>query len=231
MTKTDILKLQQDLLSQQYKIKDLSMRYHISHQMVYDINNGKSWYSDSLEYPLYHKHVLSAIVSYCKDCGAPVTPGASYCKKCCGKHSIQVQNSINNYSKFLDNLERDVTKVIDLIVERGYEFLYREYKITKKTFIKYFTELNIDYHKTNLKHLYKQIHCIMDPVKRHYTKTCQSIEGKKIAMYRDDQLLKVFSSAVDAGNYLGDKSKNKHISSVCNGTRKTAYGYIWKYID
>ena len=65
--------------------------------------------------------------------------------------------------------------------------------------------------------------------------------GKPVGMYKDEELLKTFSSLTDAARYLieqKDSSDSKynlkgiaaHIGQVCNGKRKTAYGYIWKYI-
>lgn len=42
------------------------------------------------------------------------------------------------------------------------------------------------------------------------------------------EVLNVFPSIAEAYRYLG-KQHSGHIAAVCNGKRKTAYGYIWKY--
>ena len=44
-----------------------------------------------------------------------------------------------------------------------------------------------------------------------------------------NEILKVFSSIADACRFL-DKKGSSHISAVCQGNRKTAYGYKWKYL-
>ena len=44
-----------------------------------------------------------------------------------------------------------------------------------------------------------------------------------------NKIIKVYSSIADAYRELG-KAHSGHIASVCKGQRKTAYGYIWKYI-
>lgn len=44
------------------------------------------------------------------------------------------------------------------------------------------------------------------------------------------EILKVFTSLKEAYNFLG-KEQSGHIASVCNGKRKTAYGYSWKYLE
>lgn len=35
---------------------------------------------------------------------------------------------------------------------------------------------------------------------------------------------------VDAGRWLKDIKKCRHIAQVCNGVRKTAYGYKWAWL-
>ena len=44
------------------------------------------------------------------------------------------------------------------------------------------------------------------------------------------ELDKVFESSRQAANYLGKKAKN-NILACCAGTRQTAHGYHWKFID
>lgn len=43
-----------------------------------------------------------------------------------------------------------------------------------------------------------------------------------------EEILNVFPSIAEAYNFLG-KQHSGHIAAVCNGKRKTAYGYKWKY--
>lgn len=45
----------------------------------------------------------------------------------------------------------------------------------------------------------------------------------------DGNELKEFKSTRSAGRYLNDESKCSGISNCCNGKRKSAYGYLWKY--
>ena len=45
-----------------------------------------------------------------------------------------------------------------------------------------------------------------------------------------EEAVGVFSSITEAYNSLG-KQHSGHIAEVCNGKRKTAYGYKWKYKD
>ena len=45
----------------------------------------------------------------------------------------------------------------------------------------------------------------------------------------DGKLLKTWTSAMEAGKQIG--FNYSHVSEVANGKRKTAYGFIWKYVE
>lgn len=44
-----------------------------------------------------------------------------------------------------------------------------------------------------------------------------------------DKIIKKFNSISEAEIFLGKSNTAQHIGKVCNGIRKTAYGYKWKY--
>lgn len=74
--------------------------------------------------------------------------------------------------------------------------------------------------------------CKQVGVKVLSTKEVQKkVYGKNVLMIDKDteEVLKEFPSAKDAGRFLGNVKKSCHISAVCNGNRKTAYGYKWKF--
>lgn len=54
--------------------------------------------------------------------------------------------------------------------------------------------------------------------------------SKKVAQIDNGNVVKIFNSAADAANKLG-LSTSSHISSVCRGIEKKAYGFEWKYIQ
>ena len=68
------------------------------------------------------------------------------------------------------------------------------------------------------------------------TKSGQEITKKRFSKAVDmldiktEQKIQTFSSLTEAALFLGDKNKAQHIGKVCNGIRKTAYGYKWKYV-
>lgn len=46
-----------------------------------------------------------------------------------------------------------------------------------------------------------------------------------------NELLNMYPTALAAARALGDSAFNKHIANCCAGRRKTAYGYVWKFIE
>lgn len=58
----------------------------------------------------------------------------------------------------------------------------------------------------------------------------KSYKGNKVIQYDlENNLINTFESAKQAAEALGKKGKGGHITEVCNGIRKTAYGFKWSY--
>ena len=59
----------------------------------------------------------------------------------------------------------------------------------------------------------------------------KNYKGNKIGQYDlCDNFIQEFPSANQASIYLGKKDHGSHIIETCQGKRKTAYGYKWKYL-
>ena len=60
---------------------------------------------------------------------------------------------------------------------------------------------------------------------------CKIKKSKAVAMIDKitGKIIKVFTGTWDAGRYLG--KGHQHIQEVCQGKRKSAYGYFWKYLE
>lgn len=66
------------------------------------------------------------------------------------------------------------------------------------------------------------------PIKQHYF---QEKMQKPVYMLdkNTNQILQTFNSIAEASRFLGIENSDRHIGKVCNGKRKTAYGYKWVY--
>lgn len=57
---------------------------------------------------------------------------------------------------------------------------------------------------------------------------CRYWNVRKVGQFdKQGNLLREFQTLTDAQDYIG----STHVADVCRGNRKTAKGYIWKYID
>lgn len=70
---------------------------------------------------------------------------------------------------------------------------------------------------------------ISNSLKNYYEKN-----NKRLIQQFDfnGNLLNTFYSTREAARFLSktnNDAKNTHISEVCRGKRKSAYGYVWKY--
>ena len=53
---------------------------------------------------------------------------------------------------------------------------------------------------------------------------------------QDNELIQIFSSAKEAARYIRPNTTSvggvvSHITDVCKGKRKTAYGYNWQFVE
>lgn len=59
------------------------------------------------------------------------------------------------------------------------------------------------------------------------------LKKSSVAMLNKDteEVIQIFSCVSDVQKFLNKERSRQHIAEVCQGKRKTAYGYKWKYID
>lgn len=68
------------------------------------------------------------------------------------------------------------------------------------------------------------------PIKTNQEVNAKQLSKSVVMLDKDtEEPLHYFSSLVEAGIFLGDKTKGAHIGKVCNGKRTIAYGYKWRY--
>ena len=74
---------------------------------------------------------------------------------------------------------------------------------------------------------------VSDILKRNHIDIRASAHYHSKPIYQLDkqteEIIQEFSCVNDAARFLGDKRKSQHISEVCKGIRKSAYGFKWKY--
>mgnify|MGYP004621963407 FL=1 len=167
-----------------YSHIDIANEFNISKDTVRDINVGRTWRQDNIEYPIrVNKFDGRRNKHRCPICGEIISYNKQLCF-CCKQR--------NRYARYLKS---------------------------KK-------------HKRHVKRI------VLNARKNILTQKACS-KKKRVSMFsKEGDKLFSFNSLSEAANYLAEQnlcSKKSmsgvrgHISSVCKGKRKTAYGFVWKY--
>ena len=89
---------------------------------------------------------------------------------------------------------------------------------------------------TNSEHakLHKQGQIVKDDTKekiRNKLLNKVHVNSKKVQQIdiNTNKVLNIFDSTIQASRYINKKYSDTHIRNCCNGKRKTAYGYMWKW--
>lgn len=104
---------------------------------------------------------------------------------------------------------------------------YREIKNIKETATK--LQISTDSVENILKERKEKIYSQQEVNKNFYGKMIKQLN-------QDNELIQIFSSAKEAARYIRPNITSvggvaSHITDVCKGKRKTAYGYNWQFVE
>ena len=150
-------------------------------------------------------------VNRCKNCGKIISSKTinSLCRDC--------------YCKTTRKIERPTKEILyqQLIDFKGnFVQVGKQYNVVDNTIRKWCASYGLSTHSKDYK---QEVHKI-------YSDTTVIGFKKRVAQIDKDtdEIIAIFESASEAAKALN--KKNSHITEVCNGIHKTAYGYKWKYI-
>lgn len=195
---------------------DIAKKYNVSDQTISDINCGRIWKRDSETYPL-RKNVKQD--NFCAKCGVLILPSSVFCVKCAGEN--------------LRIIERPSKEILwEKIYKTSFSAVAREYGVSDNAIRKWCDSYNLPRHSKELKKLYEtEVLKITHSKEEKQTKKGYS----KIVLQCDKNdpsiVIAEYPSSHEAGRALGNEQKYKHIGEVCRGSRKSAYGYSWRYKD
>lgn len=197
------------------KHKEIAQKWNMSIEMVQGINTGRYYFQDNVEYPLqksiYNKPDRFE-KKYCVDCGKEIDKRSIRCKKC---NDIYI-GKLARANKLSRPTKEELLKLLEEH-SGNFTLIGRIYGVTDNTIRKWCLKYNLPIHTSDYK---------MPPKKVEKS-------TKKRPVYQLDQnknILGFYSSASEAGRSIG-VNNSAHITDVCQGKRKTTYGYYWRYAE
>jgi group I intron endonuclease len=147
--------------------------------------------------------------TFCKKCGKQISKYSEYCSDCKAFHQRKVTERPSDL------------ELAKLVKENGFEGTGRIFGVSGNTIKKWCLSCGIPSLKKDLISWYNNKMGIVQD-KKSFKRRVVQIDSKT------NQILGEYESANSAARALG-KEKGNHISEVCNGKLKQAYGFLWKY--
>lgn len=125
-----------------------------------------------------------------------------------------------------DNLPEPIELLIQ-IAQSGFETVCSQLNVCRKTLKNHLEDSGLPTSKQEI-------------VKYYKTTILQEVEKPKLKMSKGQiqqldkntmEVLAIYENAYEAGRALGDVDKRKHINEVCQGKRKSAYGFVWRRVE
>ena len=191
---------------------EIADKFDLNFTTISCINNGKTLRQDNIKYPIRNNIKPK---KYCIDCGEEIFYRAVRCNNCNFKYR----------RKDIPSKE----KLFQLLTENKGNFtaVGRIFNKTANAVVKWCQGYDLPYHSGDYK-VKKQKQSIEDIKKKIVKINKETLEelGQYSSIYQGAL------SIIEEGKSLSSLDGiGSHISDVCKGKRKTAYGYIWKYAE
>lgn len=211
-----------DLMHTNLSKHELANKYNCSDRTIRDINSGRCWKSDDIEYPIrqFNKPKESSL---CCICGKPISSRESLmCYDCMHKSQRKVKDRPGKL------------ELAELIVKNGFSAVGRIFGVTDNAIKGWCKDYKIPYKIDDIRNWYFNITNQENPF---LIKDNEKEKKKKFnyrSIYKLDilncDILKRYDKIADAHRDLGIK-KGSHITEACQGKIKSAYGFKWCYVE
>lgn len=216
--KEKIIGIINDLINTDMFHKDIAAKWEISIEMVQGINTGRYWKHDT-DYPLQKRKPRKQYL--CKECGREISKGAQLCQKCYNK--LKIINGTNSISEMTkkDGINKPNKEILldDLLNNKGnFTVISKKYEVSPTTIRRWCKKYGLSNYSSDYK-------------EKNTKKERKPLKIKVIQLNKEtNEVISYFDSITDAAMSLGVQNHGgSHISDVCRGKRKTAYGYKWKF--
>lgn len=211
ITEREVEEIRRLLLTSLLLQETIAQQFGISQQMVSYINQGQSWFSNNYKYPI---RKVEKNKKYCIDCQKEIFETSLRCSRCAGLQQRKVERP-------------SPLELAYLVVEKGFSGTGEYFGVSATAIKKWCRAYNIPHLKLELTKWYYERSGKQPPEK---TKKKSRIKKVKQIDPVTNEIIEVHENATAAARKFGGV-KGSHISEVCNGIHKTAYGFKWEYIE
>lgn len=243
LSEKDIDKILERLKTSYDSANIICKEFGVGATLIRDINRGDIYYRESESYPIrpklytlqgfYDKKKQAVQIStsfepyhspqlICPICGGAKTIGAAMCLKC-KKEQQHKANPVANCPEALE--------LAQLIVEKGFDAVGRKFGVSGKTITKWCINSGIPSHKKELREWYYEQVGSTPSEKPTRQKKSDIMKPVHQLNLQTKEIINTFDCPTSAAKSINDKADSTHISQVCRGKRKSAYGYFWQYAD
>ena len=190
---------------------EIAESFNVSVEMIQGINTGRYWKQDNIQYPI--KQYFTERL--CSLCGCKIT-AASKSGKC--STCYNATKSVRPTKLTKEELALD-------IYHNGFEKVGQKYGVSGNAIKRWCVAMNIPKLKPELRRYVEEQILHLQPKVKNTTKPRPVVQLD----IETNEYIAEFPTLSDAANAIGVFNGDGHISDVCKGKRKTAYGYKWKY--
>lgn len=207
LTIDEVMEIDNYLALSSFTQKQIADIYNVSEEIVQGINTGRYW-KRTIEYPIRPKQ--SSVPNYCTICGKEIGRQSVYCVECARIHSRKVDRPSKE-------------QLLEDLLYNSFTAVGNKYNVTDNTIRKWCKGYGIPASAKEIKAF----------------KTSQTpVANKKIYMIRKvaqidvetNSIIAIHDSAAAAARSIG-KNDGTHISACCNKKRKSAYGFLWEFVE
>ena len=234
LTRQEVDEIKQYLKTTNLSAQEIGDKFGVARRTISAINTGNSWAKSGEQYPIRTYRISTQhritrtrqkkglpktqIKNFCKICGKTITYNASFCQQC--GHDQQQRTT-----------RPEPLVLAKIVIEQGFEEAGRQFSVSGKTISKWFKSWGLPNKKQGIADWYYKETKQVPPQK-------QIIERKPLSEIMTPvrqidittrEVINTFPSAAAAVRFL-NRGQSTHITEVCKGRRKTAYGYVWEFV-
>ena len=238
LTKEDVDKIIIRLKTSYDSANIICKEFGVGATLIRDINRGDIYYRENETYPIRPKlYTLQGFYDKKKqDAQAnpsfkPYRPPRLICPICGHEKSSKAAMCNSCYKTTITTDKPEALELARLITKKGFEAVGRQFNVTGKTIAHWCKMYSMPTHKEEIKNWYYTQANISPPEKPIRRKKSDIMKRVNQLDIHTHEIIATFDTPSEAARAISDKADDSHISQVCRGKRKSAYGYFWQYAD